>query len=506
VTWLAPRRAPAAVVALWLLTRLTLLVLALNPGLYDGAISGDVRGYGAKVERMFQGELPYRDVAIEYPPGSVPFTLLPALVAGTGAHYRFAFALTMLAVDAVGLLAAFRLGRATGGRRARVPLAYVLATAALGPIAYMRFDYVPAVCVLFAAAFTAERRPTAAAAALGFGTAAKLFPAVLAPLLVLGLVPMLGWRRALRRTVPAFTAALLVPVLPALLISARGTFEWVIGYHLDRGVQIESLWSNAILIAHHVIGLPASVGYEFGAFDLLSPWSPGSKALSGPVTLVALAGVAWLTWQRARRDGGIAPAVVPVVFAAGVLAFILPNRVLSPQYLVWVLPLLAGMVATVDAGQREAASAPPRKAPALRALWYAVVAALLTQVIFPFRYDQLRDLSVFDTGLLTVRNGLLVAAAAAVVAVLRWPLSSATSTAPRPGFRLSRRGAMIRESNIRSVDSNLAVRRQSAQTAHRGTSGEGEGDELCLASRTLLPSGRLTLLLPTTGATHVQRR
>jgi hypothetical protein len=467
--WRTPRRVPAAVVVLWALTRLPLLILALNPGLYDGAVSGDVRGYGAKVERMFQGELPYRDVAIEYPPGSVPFTLLPALIAGTGAHYRLAFALTMLAVDALGLWAAFRLGRAAGGRAWRVPLAYVLGTCALGPIAYLRFDYVPAVCVLFAAAFTAERRPTAAAAALGFGTAAKLFPAVLAPLLVLGLVPMLGWRRALRRTVPSFTIGMLIPVLPALLISAHGTYDWVIGYHLHRGVQVESLWSNAILLAHQVLRLPASVGYEFGAFDLLSPWSSAAKALSGPATLAALAGVAWLTWQRAQRDGGIAPATVPVVFAAGVLAFILPNRVLSPQYLVWVLPLLAGMMATVDAGRdlgrRDPAGAQPGMvpgivsgmAPALRALYCTAAAALLTQVIFPFRYDQLRDLRVFETGLLTVRNALLVMAAVAVVKALRLPLSSAPSTAPRPRFRMSHRGAMIRESNIRSVDGDLTA-------------------------------------------------
>jgi hypothetical protein len=441
MTWLTPRRASAAVVALWAVTRLVLLVLALNQGLYDGAIQGDVRGYGTKVERMFHGELPYRDVAIEYPPGSVPFTLLPAIVVGTGAHYRLGFAITMLLVDAVGLWAAFRLARAADAGRWRVPFAYVVATFAVGPIAYMRFDYVPAVAVLLAATFAAERRSTAAAAALGFGTAAKLFPAVLAPLLVLGLVPALGWRRALRRTVPAFTVALLLPVLPALAISARGTFDWVIGYHLDRGVQVESLWSNLILLAHHLAGLPAVVGYEFGAFDLLSPWSATAKALSGPVTLAALAAVAWLTWRRARHDGGLAPADVSAVFAAGVLAFVLPNRVLSPQYLIWVMPLLAGMVAAADGGGR----APfPKGEPAVRALVLGISAALLTQVIFPFRYDQLRALGAFDSGLLTVRNALLIGVAAAVATALLRPRSAAapafdptpptTRTAGGPGL------------------------------------------------------------------------
>ena len=141
---------------------------------------------------MFQGELPYRDVATEYPPGSVPFTILPALVTGTGAGYRLAFACEMLLVDAVGLWAATRLGRVVDAGRRRIPLAYVLAMVAVGPLLLLRFDLVPAVCVLLAATMAAEGRFGWAAAFLGYGTAAKIFPGVLAPLLVLGMVPALG--------------------------------------------------------------------------------------------------------------------------------------------------------------------------------------------------------------------------------------------------------------------------------------------------------------------------
>ena len=61
----AGRRADLVVVGLWLATRAALLVVSLNPRLYSAALFGDVRFYGAKVERMFQGELPYRDVATE---------------------------------------------------------------------------------------------------------------------------------------------------------------------------------------------------------------------------------------------------------------------------------------------------------------------------------------------------------------------------------------------------------------------------------------------------------
>jgi hypothetical protein len=393
------------VAGLWLLTRAVLLVVALNPRLYSAALFGDVRFYGAKVERMFQGELPYRDVATEYPPGSVPFTILPGLVVGTGAGYRLAFACEMLAVDAVGLWAATRLARVVDpARPRRIPLAYVLATVAVGPLLVLRFDLVPAVCVLVAAAMAAEGRFGWAAAALGYGTAAKIFPGVLAPLLVLGLVPALGWRRSLLRTVPPFLAGFGVTVLPALALSVRGTADSVL-YHVQRGVQIESLWANLIGAAH-LFGLPARTVYGFGAYDLTSEVSGVAKALSGLLTLAALAGAAWLVWRRARARGGLGPTDWAGAFTLGTFAFVLPSRVLSPQYLVWLCAPMVGLAVAL-AGRR--------------ALWTLVAAALVSQVVFPFRYTQLRRLYPFDVGLLTLRNLLLVTACLLVVRAFNRP-------------------------------------------------------------------------------------
>jgi Glycosyltransferase family 87 len=387
------------VVGLWVLTRAVLLIVSLNPRLYSAAVFGDARFYAAKVERIFQGELPYRDVAIEYPPGSVPFTILPGLVVGTGAGYRLAFACEMVLVDAVGLWAATRLARIVDQGRRRIPLAYVLAMVAMGPLLVLRFDLVPAVCVLLAATLAAQGRPGWAAAALGYGTAAKIFPGVLAPLLVLGLVPAMGWRRSLLRTVPPFLAGFGITVVPALLLSVRGTADSIL-FHVQRGVQIESLWANAIALLDLFGGPQARTVTSFGAYDLSSSVSDEAKLLSGVATVATLAGAAWLVWRRSRRLGGLGPADWAGAFAIGVFAFVLPTRVLSPQYLVWLCAPMVALV-TVLAGRR--------------ALWTLVAAAVVSQVIFPFRYSQLRRLYPFDVGLLTLRNLLLVVACALVV-------------------------------------------------------------------------------------------
>jgi hypothetical protein len=384
---------------LWLATRVLLLVVSLNPRLYSTDLFGDVRAYGAKVERMFQGEFPYRDVAIEYPPGSVPFTLVPGLVVGTGAGYRLTFAVEMILVDALGLYAAWRLARAVDRGRRRIPLAYTLGMLTIGPLLVLRFDLVPAVCVLLAAALAAEGRAGPSAAALGYGAAAKLFPAVLAPLLVLGLVPRQGWWRSLRRTVPPFLLGFGITVAPALIISVTGTLDSLL-YHVRRGVQIESLPANLIDLAHLAFGLHARTIHGFGAYDLDSSVSGRVKLASTLATAAALAGAAWLVWWRSSRSGGLGPRDWAAAFAIGVFAFVLPTRVLSPQYLVWLIAPVAGLA---------------DRRPGRRALGLLVAAAALSQLEFPFRYSQLRHLDWVDIGVLTCRNLTLVLAFALVV-------------------------------------------------------------------------------------------
>ena len=253
--------------------------------------------------------------------------------------------------------------------------------------------------MLLAAAFAAEGRAGPSAAALGYGAAAKLFPAVLAPLLVLGLVPTLGWWRSLRRTVPAFLLGFGLTVVPALLISAMGTLDSLL-YHVRRGVQIESLPANVIDLAHFAFGLRVHTIHGFGAFDLDSSVSGTMKLVSTGATAVTLAGAAWLVYRHASRSGGLGPADWAAVFAIGMFAFVLPTRVLSPQYLVWLVAPVAGL-----AGRRLGRGA----------LWALAAAAVLSQVEFPFRYSQLRHLDWIDVGVLTCRNLLLILACALVV-------------------------------------------------------------------------------------------
>jgi hypothetical protein len=126
------------------------------------------------------GGMPYSEVPIEYPPGVLPFVLVPAWLQH---HLRIpfppSFILLMIAVDGLGLTGLRRLGRRWGSDLGA--WLWVVALPLLGPIVLLRLDLVPAVATIWCLERAAAGRWTAAGAFLGFGCLAKLYPLFLLP-------------------------------------------------------------------------------------------------------------------------------------------------------------------------------------------------------------------------------------------------------------------------------------------------------------------------------------
>ncbi|MDQ3822863.1 MAG: hypothetical protein M3321_06445, partial [Actinomycetota bacterium] len=76
-----------------------------NAGLLDEGQVGDTPQYREKGAAVLRGDVPYRDVYLEYPPGAIPVFVAPAL--GDDAHYATRFKLLMvgLGLATVGLVA-----------------------------------------------------------------------------------------------------------------------------------------------------------------------------------------------------------------------------------------------------------------------------------------------------------------------------------------------------------------------------------------------------------------
>jgi len=208
-------------------------------------------------------------------------------------------------------------------------LSFAASALLLYPVAVSRYDAVVALTLAVAAlcATLGGRYLLLAYASLGFGAAAKLVPA-------LATVPLALLRRKAWSGSAVFFAVLALFFAPALLLGGGGFLE-SFAYHAQRGLQVESLAASVFL----VLGTVSGVVFEYGAFEVRGAGADLAASLSLPITgaLLLATALAMYGQHRAQRLGGDA---FPRYAAALILAFMLGSKVLSPQYVIWLVPLV----------------------------------------------------------------------------------------------------------------------------------------------------------------------
>jgi hypothetical protein len=370
----------------------------------------DLFVYRTYADPVLAGALPYRDVFSEYPPLASVAIVLPGVV-GTGAEaFRFAFAgWTWLLAAAVVLLCG-ALATRTGGGRRRALLAAASMPALCGALVRTHFDLAPVALTLGALLLLSVERPRAGLAVLGVGAMTKFFPLLVAPVAIAWLV---GRGRAREAVQGAAALACVVAVLStaALLASPDGALD-AIRYHVDRPVQIESTPALGLLALDEA-GLGDAVSVASHRSDGLV--HPADGALTGALFAALLGVVGLLVLLAARRPD---PRSLVLTSLAAMTAFVVLGKVLSPQFVIWVLPL--GVLAV---GWR------------MYALAAAVgLVALLTQIEFPARYFDLVAREPFPIAVVAVRNALLLAALALAVWALEPRRQKQLLDRRRPAF------------------------------------------------------------------------
>jgi hypothetical protein len=328
-----------AVFALWR----WLQVRWLGPG-----IGNDVHLYRRYAQIWGGGAVPYVGFQPEYPPGALPFFLIPHLFVGGAGNYPLGFAIEMGAFDLLAYLLVLQWGRWLRPERVRTAmalgLAYLVVTAALYPVLYTRFDIVPGALVLVALtlAYAPARQPGAwfgSAVVLGIAGAVKLWPLALAPTWLL-----FGWRRDRWRGLFAggigFGLGVVVVFAPFLPMAGRDVLRFL-DYHAARGIQIGSTWASVALLLHLGHVYDAWTAHDFGAFHVKGPaadayarWS--MLLLPVGVLVPQLGGF----FGRLGRDEDQRGEVGLRVTLATVLGFMVFGKVLSPQFELWLVPLV----------------------------------------------------------------------------------------------------------------------------------------------------------------------
>jgi uncharacterized membrane protein len=367
---------------------------ALHHGFFARSQIIDTPLYQRYGRLMVTGKVPYRDFAVEYPPGALAAFVVPSLGAErrSAADYRHRFELLMFLCGCTALagMALVLVGLGAG----RVPLAAALAFAALaplalGPVTLTRFDLLPAALAVCALAAIVHDRARLGLALLGAGTVVKLFPAVLLPLAVAHVWRRRGARVALEAAA-AFAGVIALVIVPFAALAPHALLA-TIEDQARRPLQIESLGAAGIVAAHHVAGTAVQMDSSFGSQNLVGGAARTFGGLQSGLQAAAL--VALWIWFAARPRSNRELVAAAAGAVAVLVAF---GKVLSPQFLIWLIPL----VPLVRGRRGLVASA------------LLLAALVLTQLWFPQRYwDYALRFAPAESWLVLARDLVLVALA-----------------------------------------------------------------------------------------------
>ncbi len=322
---------------------------------------------------------PFHMLPLEYPPLTLVIFSLSLLAPIP--DYQLLFALWM-ALTA--LLIYWSLLR-YGPRGAALTFAFYALVGAWAT-AEGRFDMVPAALTILSLIAAERKHWTLAYVILAFGVLLKLYPLLLLPALFIA-----EQHDAQRLYIPKQSMPLkMIPIELWHTLRSIGTWRWknvliflaiVIGitaifayldfqgavvsqlrYFSHRPIQIEATGSTILWVATQ-FGIPAHTEFTYGSLNVISPLGDNLALLFEGAFVLGYVYTIWQQW-RGKLD-----AVQTCI--AFLLVFIAFGKVFSPQYLIWLIPLLA-------------------YASALDGFWLLVWGSisLLTTIIYPYLYTR----------------------------------------------------------------------------------------------------------------------
>src|SRR5260221_3928966 len=321
------RAGTAALAAVALALFLGSWALLHHGALAQGQIT-DTGVYQRYGDATAHGLVPYRDCRLEYPPGALPVFVLPSLGhEGDRAAYDRWFDRLMALCGCLAVVGVALCLRALGAGPVRTASALVVTAVSpllIGSIVLTRFDFWPAALAVLALAALLHERLALAALALGAAIAAKLWPAVLAPLVVAHVWRTRGPRAAARWTagLVAVDAAVFLPFAVLSPDGLRASFH----AQIARPLQLESLGSAVLIALHHAVGIHVHVATTFGSQNIAGT---GARAAEIATTVAGVVGLlaVWCLYARGRASGERLVAYAAAA-AAMLLAF---GKVFSPQ-------------------------------------------------------------------------------------------------------------------------------------------------------------------------------
>ncbi|HEY5058056.1 MAG TPA: glycosyltransferase 87 family protein [Gaiellaceae bacterium] len=373
--------------------------------LFGKWLFGDARFYENWGSWIAAHQVPYRDFNLEYPPGAIPTFVAPVYMRKIFGYHGFYFTWLRIEILVFSLLALvamlYVLARLGVSRRRAYAVCVVagISPAVLGPITYFHFDYWPSAFAVGAVAALVHRRGVLACALSAAGAAAKVYPVLLIPIALYEL-----WRRGRWRAVAAGVGAALAVLAAAVgpfLIWAPHGLTWALNREQVRPLEVESIGAGFFMVAHALTGAHIHVVLSGGGSHGIAGGT--AKAVSTALSVAMLAALVaiYARYFRSRHTN----EDLLVACASVVVAYIVFSKVFSPQYLLWLAPLVPLL-----GGRRG-----------LRASALLLVILAVTQIFEPYRYAQyFRQSTTWIPYVVFLRNMLVVG----LLGLLVWPQRS----------------------------------------------------------------------------------
>lgn len=313
----------------------------------SGTAELDVLNFYAHSEAMKSGQMPYRDFVFEFPPFSLVFFIIPGLFTSDLETYALLFGLEVVVCIALTLHFTLRICERIGANKLAVTFIFTMFFLMYFPI--RKFDIFPACATLIALYFFMERRFGLAYGFAAFATLTKIYPALIILLfLMLNMLDKNGRReRNIAVGVVACAAVSVMAVGPLMLAGVPFTdCLGFIGFHADRGFQVESLFAEFVRVLTELGLTTSSIVPAHDTHDVVGPLCDAVMPYWTAVVVIAIGAMFVVSARFVIRNSGRLSAEwndrsLVLMATVIILMFMMTNKVFSTQYMVWIMPMLA---------------------------------------------------------------------------------------------------------------------------------------------------------------------
>ena len=304
----------------------------------------DVLNYFDQMNLLFAGEMPYRDFMFEYPPFSMVFMAIPRLFTSDSHIYCIIYSILTFIFFIIGMIYISKISKMYNLTKTNM-MVFVAFTLIFANIFLLtRYDIFPTTMCIVALYYYLQKKYCISWLIISLAVMTKLFPIFIIPFLLIPFLLRKDWYGAVKGILTCAAVCVLVS-LPFIIADPSTALDYLT-YHLDRGLQVESVAASFIMVLNFFNPGMITVVHNYGS-DNLAGALPDAIAplLSYGFILTFILLLGWVIFKLYERrksiDQELLQKMVMLAGVAAVMVFLALSKVFSAQFVVWAIMLLA---------------------------------------------------------------------------------------------------------------------------------------------------------------------